>query len=978
MRKNWTSLVGALTALAVARAAVAQPEGEQPPPGDAPAAPPAAEDDPYGEPDEPKRPPPGGTGVLHGVLTDRETGQPVSDATVEIVGTEHVAITDEEGRYELELPPGNYTVRILSPVHEPIRARNVAVWRGGKRRIDAKLTPDEEAVEEFIVDIDLAEESSVEALALARQKSAAAGDTVGRSEISKTPASNAAQAAQRVVGATIEGSRFVFVRGLGGRYTNALLNGAPLPSPEPDRAAVPLDLFPTGILESLTIVKTFTPDVPADFAGGSIRVQTRRAPEKFLFQVSASGSYNTNTTFRERLSHRGSSTDFLGFDSGTRSLPSGIPTEYPLAIGVERPDGEFVLDPELKTHGDELNTFMSAQRKFTPPSPSVGVVVGDSFKLGRESRIGYLASLNYKQAYKIRKEKRRNFEPNDTEPSGLSIVNDVDVETGSFDVVWGSFGNIQYEPSRDHKLSLIGFHSQLADNDTRTFDGFWQRNDADLFATRLSFVSRSLNVLQLHGDHDFEALDDAHLDWNASYSIATRTEPDTRDVVYQLNDTLGAYVFVDGSESGRHFFSSQSEKAYAGGVDWTQPLSQGKKPTSVKLGAAASLKDREFSARRFAFRRIPGGDNDPFTCLGTTYEQECPDPLFVPDNIGTLLRLQENTFPEDAYAADLNVYAAYLMGDVSVTRDLRIILGERLEITRQSIDPIDQFDTGAEITGADLKATDALPALGVIYSATKKAKVRASVNRTLARPQLRELAPFAFSDFFGGDRTSGNPDLELTHITNTDLRFEYFPTLAEVLAFSVFFKNFDKPIETVVTPSGDSDLIVFQNAEGANLMGLELEARIGMKRFAKAIKDFTLVTNLTLARSRIELKQTDVGFLTNLSRPMVKQPPFVYNFAVDYGNEENGIKARVLYNVAGKRLVEVGADGLDDTYEHPRHQLDVTVAKDIGKHFEVKLTATNLINDDLVQTIGKELEDDKVIRSYRDGQTFKIGAKYKF
>ncbi len=990
-------LASALALLFAAHPGVvsAQPEaappedGDEPPPGAATEEETEAEDDGGEEKtsaeesrpataDELGKKPPKGKGALWGTIVDTLTGKPVADAPIEVVGTEYAGVTDSEGRYRIELPPGRYTLRVWSASHEPIRARGVVVWAGGVRRIDAELSPADERVEEFVVEVDVTDGSSVEALTLKRQKSAAAGDTMGRAEMSKTPASNAAQAAQRVVGATIEGSRFVFVRGLGGRYTNALLNGAPLPSPEPDRAAVPLDLFPTGVLESLTIVKTFTPDVPGDFAGGSVRIVTRRAPDKFLFQASASSSFNTNTTFQQRLDHRGSGTDWLGFDNGLRSRPKTLPTEYPLAAGVERPDGTVVDAEELTARGIDLNTFMSETSAFSPPSPSFGVVVGDGFDLGKDRRIGYLATLNHKITFKRRDEVRRVFEPDPTDPSGLSIVNDVRVETGSQDVVWGTFGNVQYDFSKDHKVSLIGFHSQLADRDTQTFDGFWQRNDATLHATRLRFVSRALNVAQLHGEHVFDKLGKGRLDWNGSYSVATRSEPDTRDVVYQLNPNRGAFVFVDGSESGRHFFSSQNERAVTGGFDWTQPVLEGPKATSIKLGGAMSLKDREFEARRFAFRRNPGGNTDPLLCDGITYQSTCPDRLFVPDNIGDALALQENTFPEDSYTADLDVFALYFMGDISLTERLRLVMGERVEVTNQTVDPFDQFDTGAIIQGADLSSTDLLPSLGLIYSATEKAKLRASVARTIARPQLRELAPFAFSDFFGGDLTSGNPELELTRITNIDTRFEYYPTLSEVLAFSVFYKKFEDPIETVVTPSGDSDLVIFQNAEGAQLIGVELEARVGLGNISKAAEDFGLVTNLTLAESRIQLEQTDRDFLTNVSRRMIKQPPYVFNFAIDYASEDLGMKGRVLYNIAGKRLVEVGADGLDDTFEHPRHQVDATIAKDAGKHFEVKLTATNILDSAVVQTIGPAKRPDRVIRRYRDGQTFKVGAKYTF
>ena len=935
------------------------------PDGEGEAAPPAG------------RRPPAGQAALYGVVRDTETGQPVAGVAVEAVGTGLSTRTNASGSYHLLLPPGVYAVRYWAGGYQSLRATQVRVFGGMARKIDVKLRADQGDAFVLVVRAK-PDTASIDALALERKKSTSVGDAVGRAEISKTPDRDAAQAARRVVGATIEGNRFVYVRGLGERYTNAQLNGAPLPSPEPDRAAVPLDLFPTQVLESLTIVKTFTPDAPGDFAGGSVRIQTRRAPDDFLFSSSLSLGYKTTTTFKERLAHRGGSLDWLGVDDGTRALPGGVPDDYSLTLGVEKPNGDYVLDPELKRQGEELNTFMSATRSTALPDHSAGIVAGNAWKVGKDSRLGFLASVNYRRAYTIRNEERRVLEPDPASPTGLRTLNDLDVELGSEEVSWGTFASLTGELGKHHRLSLVAFHSQLADNDTQTFDGFWSRNDARLHTTRLRFVSRALNVLQLQGEADFDQLAGGKLDWNLSYSVAARDEPDTRDVVFQLNPNLGAYTFVDGSESGRHFFSSQSEKAYGVGADWTQPLLSGERATWLKFGGLVSVKDREFDARRFAFRRIPGSPPGSFSCAGTTYVETCPDSLFVPDNIGTALRLQENTRPGDAYTAGLDVYAAYVMADASLARDLRMIVGERIEVTRQNIQPFDQFDTGAIVRGADLKSTDQLPAAVLVFDATSKTKLRFALSRTLARPQLRELAPFAYSDFFGGRLTAGNPDLEITRISNADLRLEHFPKLSEVLAFSLFYKQFEKPIEPVVSPSGDSGLVTFQNAEGAKLLGVELEARFGLDHFSRSAQGFSAVCNLTLAHSRIAVRQTDTDFLTNTSRPMVNQAPYVLNLAFDYENEPLGLNARLLYNVNGARLVEVGAEGLDDAYEHPRHRLDFVAAKDLDEHFQIKLSATNLLDPERVVTIGRELRDDRVTLRYRDGRSFAFGASWKY
>jgi TonB-dependent receptor len=350
------------------------------------------------------------------------------------------------------------------------------------------------------------------------------------------------------------------------------------------------------------------------------------------------------------------------------------------------------------------------------------------------------------------------------------------------------------------------------------------------------------------------------------------------------------------------------------------------------------------------------------------------------------------------------------MADLSLSKPFRLIIGERVEHTFQTVEPYDQFGIEPELDGARISQTDLLPAASFVWSLTDKNKVRASITRTLARPQLRELAPGIFSDFFGGRAQTGNVDLEITRIINADLRYEYFPTLREVLAMSVFFKQFKDPIEPIVVlTSADDGLITYRNAEKANLYGIELEARKDLDFVAAPMKDFSVVTNLTLATSTIEVGEERRLALTNKKRPLVNQAPYVYNLALDYTNENSGTTARLLYNLVGPTIVEVGtkssaaSPGLDDAYLHPRHLLDLTVQQDLGDKFELKLSVKNLLNSPykVTQGCGRETGSDGVshpkqglfdstwrlscdasdatiTRRYTEGVSFSLGGSYTF
>ncbi len=962
-------LLGASTpALAQGPAPAAPAEPEAAPAPEAVAEPEAGTGE-AGE-EDPARPPSKGKGVLWGVITETGLNEPLPEAQVSVVGKKYKTTADIDGRYRLELPPGSYSIRIFYELHKPSRFDNVQVTLGQVTKLDVQLTAEEDAVVEQEV-VTTVERSTVESQILRRQRSASVGDAIGRTEIAKTPDSNAAQAATRVVGTTIVDGRFVYVRGLGERYNNSLLNGTPLPSPEPDRAAVPLDLFPALVIDNLMTVKTFTPDIPGDFAGGSIQIETREIPSKPLFQITGNLGYNTQSTFRDRLSYTGSSTDFLGFDSGTRKLPDSFP-DY--VISRNKPNGERWTDQELAALGRDLNSFMTTQKGSSPPNHGVAILGGNGWDLGAERRLGMMAALTYGRSFVVRENEFRRTFRSGSQPIVQTLHGDVGIEK----VNWGGLANVSYAFSSKHRLSLLGLRSQLSDNRAQEYENVDAANTT-FRSTRTSFVSRALSFGQLRGEHEFSGLGRARLDWNASLSDAKRDEPDTRDTIYQLDSGSTAYVFSPTAENARHFFSDQGETQVGGGLDWTQPFAGDSiNESKLKLGGLINRKNREFKARRFHFVRAGGSSNDFFTCPGTEFDEGCVDRLFLNDNIGPVIELVERTQPSDAYEASLDIYAGYLMVDASVVRDLRFIAGSRVEVTRQSIDPINQFATGEDAPPSKLNSTDPLPSIGIVYSPTTKTKLRASVTRTLARPQIRELSPFSFSDYFGGRSVQGNPDLRLTKITNADLRFEFFPVLREVLAFSFFYKIFKDPIEPVVVAASGDGVITFQNARGARLIGLELEARKSLGFMAPVLKDFSLITNVTFARSQINVYQTDIGFLTNTSRPMVNQAPYVANLALDFTNDDSGTGLRVLYNLVGPRLVRVGTNDLEDSYLQPRHTLDFTASQGLGQHFQLKFSAANILNSPFRETLGRSDDDERLEARYTDGTVYQIGASYTY
>lgn len=979
MRRPTLELATLLAALLTGSAVWAQqPEEEEEVPVEDEEVAPESQPPPEEEPSDeelleeemgppPNRPPPKGKGAIWGqVLDDRS--EPLIEVQVTVKGTKLQAFTDLDGRYRLELPPGSYTLQFWFSGFKPTEVQGVQVPRDQLVKVDEKLEPEKGGVDVIEVEEE-ADFASVQGQLLTRKRAANVGDAIGRAEIAKTPDRNAAEAARRVVGATIVEDRYVYVRGLGERYSNSLLDGVPLPSPEPDRQTVPLDLFPASMLESVVITKTFTPDMPGDFAGGSVRIDTRRLPKQFTFTGSLSLGVNTEATGRRGLTYQGSSTDWLGIDSGTRALPDDIP-DYKIGPSFKNPDGKFQTPEQLATWGRSINAFMSSQRAVIPPDHGGQVVVGNTFELGDGHRLGAMGAFTYQRSYEV----RRNEVIRTVNPAG--VRNDLVSEKWVDKVRWGGLAGVTYAPDKHNRFHLTGLHSRSADDSVQEIEGVHEERGGIVHETRLEFVSRALTFGQLRVQHDLDSLNNALFEWTGFVARADRDQPDTRATVHGFDSTHG-YAFEDDSDSGSHYFFDQSENTYGGGFDWTQPVSEDKN-TKLKWGSLFTLRDRSFDARRFHFRPSPGVDSEQLECNVRKWDNACLDSLFARENIGPVLTIEESTIPNDAYTANLNVFAGYIMGDVAVTDDLRVILGPRLEHSHQSIRSFDPSVADSPPIEVEKNDTAILPGVQTVYSVSEDVNVRLGGSRTLARPQLREIAPFSFSNFFGSRREQGNPDLEMTRIWNFDLRSEWFPSVTEVVAVSAFYKRFDKPIEQVIENQGNLGISTYANAAGADLFGIEAEARKSFDFIHRTLEDVSLIANVTFGHSAIELSPEQAESVTSRARPLSRQAPYVVNLALDFTDEDSGTSARILYNVIGRNIVAVGIKGLPDLYEQPVHRVDATIAQRIYKGFELKLTGKNLLNSQIRVTQGKDNDDDRVVNSYRKGIGVSLGASYTY
>ncbi len=943
---------------------------------------------------------------ITGVVIDSDSDSPLPGVTIQVVDTNIKAVSDETGAFSLELPAGTYTFQVSAPFY------NVSILSDIKVNAEGLSEPLQVTLEPQIVKLDAINmrvrlsQSGERGLLEKRRRSSRIEDSISTEEISRLPDSSAAQAIRRVTGVSIVGGKYVFVRGLGERYSNTLLNNVEIPSPEPNRRVVPMDIFPASLLSSLQTVKTFSPDQPGGFAGGSVQVFTKDFPEALTMSLSLSTGFNTQATGTEGLTYPGGGLDFLGFDDGSRDLPDLI-QEQPADIPI-RERGLFTTRgytaAEIQDFGRAFSNVWSAERFVVPVNQGYKFSIGNSSTLlGKQ--LGYLGVISYGNSHSYNQQERRDFGIglNDV----LTTKTDYRVEQSNHEVDWGSVVNTSLRLSKDHLLSLRTLTTHTAEDQTRTWEGFNQDRNTDMRSARLRYVERQLFSGQLAGSHGFyfgaseienvpmnenpesndttieEETDqpDVSLEWRLTYSRAARNEPDTRETIYEdsgvLTDENGnividgdgnpmpLYTFRDITHSGSRFFFNLEDDDYNSRIDLTLPMLF-KLDGYIKLGGLVRYRDRAFDVRRFRFQ-----PSDNIEAKGVTLSSP-PEQLFETNNIAPrVFELRESTRETDNYSADHFIYSSYLMFDASLSKKWQLMSGLRLESSNQALISFDPFAPDATPIEANLNTLDLLPGLNLTYRLTERMNLRLAYSRTVTRPDLRELAPFDYTDFVGGRTVLGNPDLERTLIDNLDFRWEVFPDTSAggVVAVSAFYKNFKKPIEQIIQPTAEV-LITFENAEAAHNYGVELEARQNLSVVSPLLRSFSINTNAAFITSRVVLPE-DIGIQTSDERPLQGQCPYIINISLGYEEPIWGISSSIAYNIYGRRLADVGNHGAPDVYEQPRGELDLSFSRTVADTYKFSFSAKNLLDPDVHY---KQGEATSVI--YKNGRSFSFGISY--
>ncbi|MEZ5484034.1 MAG: TonB-dependent receptor [Lysobacteraceae bacterium] len=899
----------------------------------------------------------GPPGRITGRIVSVEDGAPVAGARVYVSGTPLDIVTDAEGRYEATLPPGDYSASVIAPQFSSQTIDGIAVAAEAEVNRDIELTPAGLELPEFVV-LEPFVEGSLAAFVEEKRTSSAVTDILGAEQISRNGDSDAAGALKRVTGLTLVDGKFIYVRGLGERYSSTLLNGAQIPSPDPTRRVVPLDLFPTEILSGIVVQKTYSADMPAEFGGGTIQLRTRGVPESFLLKVSGSVGYGDGTTGEDGLRYDGGNRDWTGFDT-SRDAPEGL------------------LDPELTSDPAELERIgesLAAQgyevhEDRLGPSGSLAVSVGDDFKFADgDWSLGYIAALRWSQGWDNREEGRSTFGQYQGE---LINVAGYDREQTSRNIDTAAFLSAGLEVGEHHRVNATALQVRQTSDETRIDTGDTGSGNQERF-TSLEWLENELTTYQLGGTHSLVFAHDLLVDWQYTTSHAIRDVPNRRQNRRIFSASGNAYRLAEDEQR----YELLNDKVDEASLGLTMPfkLNEAGDTLSVSVGASQLRRDRDSAIRRFRFRGNRGDTLLPI------------EDIFSEDRIGedprTGLVLQPVSRATDFYDAEQKLDAYYASADLSYG-EWRATAGMRQERNLQEAINQNPFVPNAPAQVGRIETKDNLPSAAVTWAYSDAAQLRLGYSETVSRPDFRELSPSPFTDPVLDESVVGNPDLQPTSITNIDLRWEYYFSPTESFSIAAFQKQFTSPIE-LVSVASSGNLLTLENAEEATNRGIEFDVykNLGPLSSAKWMPSWArggfwesvfVGANYAKIESEIDLGDIDT-ILTNRIRPLQGQSPYVGNVSLAYLEPDGRIEATLLYNVFGARIVKVGTDGLPDFYEQPFNQLDFNFAWKLpwdGWKFKAKFK--NLLDPEALTT-----QEDKVTRRYRKGRDVSLSLEWKF
>jgi hypothetical protein len=913
-------------------------------------------------------------GVIYGVVIDEETKETIIGASVMVRQLGIGAATDIDGRYLIrDIPEGTYVITVSYVGYNTVTITDLTIRSGERTELDFVMNMGEAELDAITVTA-YRENSSIASVVMDVRNSYQVSNGVSRQQIALSQDSNAAEVMQRVPGVTIADNRFVFIRGLSERYNNVVINNSTAPSTEVDKRTFSFDLISSSSLERMMIFKSGDPSLPGDFAGGLIKLYTVDNVDSNFLKFNFGMGYRSGTTGRTFLKSKGSGTDFIGFDSGFRQLPSGFADSNTLQASPR--------NSEIRINSAHLlpNNF-SPSEQVAYTDYALGISFGRNATLGNKP-LSFITTIDYSAGYQYyQRDFNRYFEwENRTQPI-LTRFDFVD-DTYRLEQKIGIMTNWKLRLNNRSYLSFKNLFNQIGEDETIIRNGmdFIQRPDDNLRNYLLGYRSRTIYTGQIEGYHEWGSEFMQSILWVAGGSFLREDEPDLRRFrTFQpkQNPEAGYIMQLPPSsnlfDTGR-YFGDMNEYSLNQKLDYTLGLTG--LISELKTGFIIDYRDREFSSRYISYL-YPGFFNSQVR------EELIRLPLseiFSNENIRSAngFVIEEGTRPIDSYQANSLTAAAYISTRIPFSF-LTLNGGVRTEYNIQRLSTRDDF----EVVEIENPVLSVLPFFNSTFHLSDRYQLRLGYGRTINRPEFRELAPFVFYDYKMDAGRAGNPNLVPAAIDNIDLRLEFYPRLGETISIGGFLKYFDKPIETKTTVVTENPQFGYINADQAISYGAEIEIRKSFQGISNSgvLDRFSVNLNGSIIHTEVDLGES--AFAQDKIRPLQGQSPYIINAALYY-DHLNNLNGSLVYNIIGPRIFSVGDVLFPTIYEMPRHSIDLTVTKQVTVVSSIQLGVRNLLNSahryfqDSDRNGSISTNVDHSIISYKTGQQVNITFSYEF
>ncbi len=919
------------------------------------------------------------SGKISGTVYDGEYNDVLPFANVIVKGTEKGTITDFEGDYTLDLEEGEYTIVFSFVGYETKEVQEVIVKSGEVFTLNTTLSASAGMLNEVVLTTTARRNTEQSVLNL-QKNSATLMDGLSSESMSRSGASSIASAVKSVPGVSVQEGKFVYVRGLGDRYTKSILNGMDIPGLDPDKNTIQMDIFPTNILENIIVYKSASADLPADFTGGVVDIVTKDFPSKKQIGFSASAGYNPDMHFNENyVNYEGGNTDFLGFDDGTRELPISATANIPNPA-----EG----DSNLETITRRFNNTMATQREKSLMDFSLGLNYGNQFDLG-DNKLGFIASLDYKNSTTFYEgfENGVYQKPEENDEFELRFDRRQFGDLGQNNVLASIMTGLSYK-TQQSKYTLNILHLQNGESKAALFDQNTEISNAiETVKDNLEYTQRSVSNLLFGGKHSNED-GSFTTDWKISPTLTKSEDKDVRLTTF-IKENDGFTISSDAGFPNRIWRDLEEVNA-VGKVDFTKKYSLFKNSASLKFGGLYSYKQRDYTISSFdiGFRAVNprdlNGDPDAILSDGNIWT--------VDTNTGYYIR--GNFQPANSFDANQNTAAIYLSNEFKLTDKFRTILGVRAEQFTSYFTGEGRRDGQTLVFDNEelLSELDFFPSANFIYEIMPNTNLRLSYSKTTARPSFKEKSLVQIVDLLSGITFLGNIDLEPSYIDNLDFRFEIFGDEAQMFALSSFYKHFKNPIELVAFSNIAPNNFTPRNSPSAEVLGIELEARKNFGFITEGLRNLSVNLNLSVIESRIEMNRGEgeeyesrltfarEGETISDTRALQGQSPFLINTSILYNNEDLGLETGLFYNVQGKTLEVVGFGKNPDVFIQPFNSLNFNISKTIGKdkNAEISFQMDNILDNDresLYESFGAE---NKPFQFRSPGRSFSLGYSLNF